>query len=104
RLCLFSDMTSLALCSLYFFFFQAEDGIRDRNVTGVQTCALPISAMEESGVEINWDCPVHSIFRAWSHSTPSTSSRSSTLARNGAEFSPIPAVKVMAWLPPTATW
>src|SRR5699024_12074268 len=27
----------------YLFFFQAEDGIRDRNVTGVQTCALPIS-------------------------------------------------------------
>src|SRR5699024_11300117 len=27
-----------------FFFFQAEDGIRDRNVTGVQTCALPIYA------------------------------------------------------------
>src|SRR5437867_5000279 len=30
---------------LYFFFFQAEDGIRDRTVTGVQTCALPISAL-----------------------------------------------------------
>src|SRR5437868_4478816 len=29
--------------SYFFFFFQAEDGIRDRNVTGVQTCALPIS-------------------------------------------------------------
>src|SRR5699024_4409358 len=29
-------------CLLFFFFFQAEDGIRDRNVTGVQTCALPI--------------------------------------------------------------
>src|SRR5207248_8461439 len=29
--------------SLFFFFFQAEDGIRDRTVTGVQTCALPIS-------------------------------------------------------------
>src|SRR5699024_12368907 len=27
---------------LGYFFFQAEDGIRDRNVTGVQTCALPI--------------------------------------------------------------
>src|SRR6267143_1729603 len=27
-----------------FFFFQAEDGIRDRTVTGVQTCALPIWA------------------------------------------------------------
>src|SRR5690606_24141616 len=29
---------------LCFFFFQAEDGIRDFHVTGVQTCALPISA------------------------------------------------------------
>src|SRR5207249_5370566 len=29
-----------AVCLLFFFFFQAEDGIRDRNVTGVQTCAL----------------------------------------------------------------
>src|SRR6266516_4295079 len=28
----------------YFFFFQAEDGIRDRTVTGVKTCALPIFA------------------------------------------------------------
>src|SRR5699024_4799696 len=28
---------------IHAFFFQAEDGIRDRNVTGVQTCALPIS-------------------------------------------------------------
>src|SRR5256885_8431569 len=27
----------------FFFFFQAEDGIRDYKVTGVQTCALPIS-------------------------------------------------------------
>src|SRR5436309_12980234 len=30
--------------SIIFFFFQAEDGIRDFHVTGVQTCALPISA------------------------------------------------------------
>src|SRR5438105_8046723 len=29
---------------LFFFFFQAEDGIRDPLVTGVQTCALPISS------------------------------------------------------------
>src|SRR5437762_11317154 len=27
---------------VFFFFFQAEDGIRDTSVTGVQTCALPI--------------------------------------------------------------
>src|SRR5690348_17848385 len=30
------------LSVLWFFFFQAEDGIRDGRVTGVQTCALPI--------------------------------------------------------------
>src|SRR5699024_12050374 len=34
-----------------FFFFQAEDGIRDRNVTGVQTCALPISTTLENFFE-----------------------------------------------------
>src|SRR5256885_11741458 len=32
-------------CVLFFFFFQAEDGIRDYKVTGVQTCALPISPL-----------------------------------------------------------
>src|SRR5699024_12194968 len=31
-------------------YFQAEDGIRDRNVTGVQTCALPISTGDDGGV------------------------------------------------------
>src|SRR5690554_7603069 len=30
----------------FFFFFQAEDGIRDADVTGVQTCALPILMVE----------------------------------------------------------
>src|SRR5256886_7753415 len=34
---------------IYFFFFQAEDGIRDLTVTGVQTCALPISVDDEPG-------------------------------------------------------
>src|SRR2546426_5070303 len=33
---------SVLYASLFFFFFQAEDGIRDYKVTGVQTCALPI--------------------------------------------------------------
>src|SRR5205807_2901804 len=44
-------MTCKSMCSVcsepictifFFFFFQAEDGIRDYKVTGVQTCALPI--------------------------------------------------------------
>src|SRR5205807_6699353 len=33
----------------FFFFFQAEDGIRDYKVTGVQTCALPIYFSANSG-------------------------------------------------------
>src|SRR2546429_5875080 len=37
---------------LHFFFFQAEDGIRDVAVTGVQTCALPISCTPAGCVEI----------------------------------------------------
>src|ERR671918_1298786 len=32
----------MTLSNVFFFFFQAEDGIRDYKVTGVQTCALPI--------------------------------------------------------------
>ena len=52
------------LCVLYlfFFFFQAEDGIRDIGVTGVQTCALPIliedlsltKSSEDSKILINF--------------------------------------------------
>src|SRR5256886_16801251 len=38
--CMIDDLAVL----VYFFFFQAEDGIRDLTVTGVQTCALPICA------------------------------------------------------------
>src|SRR5687768_18051846 len=40
---LFIDIISYLVCFFFFiFFFQAEDGIRDVAVTGVQTCALPI--------------------------------------------------------------
>src|SRR5437667_4192851 len=39
---------SCCLFFVFFFFFQAEDGIRDRDVTGVQTCALPISLSQMS--------------------------------------------------------
>src|SRR2546427_1910048 len=35
-------MSAPCLIMFFFFFFQAEDGIRDLTVTGVQTCALPI--------------------------------------------------------------
>src|SRR5260221_5901348 len=35
--------------NMLYFFVQAEDGIRDHCVTGVQTCALPISCLEPMG-------------------------------------------------------
>src|SRR5437870_10132673 len=40
----------------FFFFFQAEDGIRDGHVTGVQTCALPISTA--GGIAGTWKISV----------------------------------------------
>src|SRR5438445_9950742 len=45
-LCRKASLYVYVLCIHYdfFFFFQAEDGIRDIGVTGVQTCALPISS------------------------------------------------------------
>src|SRR5258708_8502789 len=39
---------------MLFFFFQAEDGIRDDLVTGVQTCALPIFTVRDQGVGFDW--------------------------------------------------
>src|SRR2546425_1807305 len=43
------------LVRVVFFFFQAEDGIRDKLVTGVQTCALPISTGAEAFSRVNSD-------------------------------------------------
>src|SRR5579883_3299384 len=40
----------------FFFFFQAEDGIRDFHVTGVQTCALPISCGYVRGRRLSTAC------------------------------------------------
>src|SRR2546430_7454594 len=43
RVCRLLSVLVFRFLLLFFFFFQAEDGIRDLTVTGVQTCALPIS-------------------------------------------------------------
>src|SRR5699024_11995101 len=53
-------VSPLRLCfTLFcFFFFQAEDGIRARNVTGVQTCALPISLLLERAFD-RFHGPIH---------------------------------------------
>src|SRR5687768_18331241 len=59
----------------FFFFFQAEDGIRDVAVTGVQTCALPISPA----------CSWPAMGRPWRGSTtrlPTSSPASTSSARS----------------------
>src|SRR5437588_12945505 len=48
---------SVVFVFCFFFFFQAEDGIRDHCVTGVQTCALPISGCRVSPVRGCSECP-----------------------------------------------
>src|SRR5688500_19714200 len=48
----------VCVCVFCFFFFQAEDGIRDYKVTGVQTCALPIcpeTMLGDTGVAVHPD-------------------------------------------------
>src|SRR5438046_10517793 len=52
------------------FFFQAEDGIRDWSVTGVQTCALPISSQTTSTATCGWRASIAAIVRAASAREP----------------------------------
>src|SRR5690554_4369036 len=49
---------------LLFFFFQAEDGIRDADVTGVQTCALPIS-IQQGDVQVVGDTLIGGAQQGW---------------------------------------
>src|SRR6478736_7359003 len=46
----------------FFFFFQAEDGIRDLTVTGVQTCALPISDADLTGLRKTFEKDYAALF------------------------------------------
>src|SRR5690606_40615191 len=59
-----------------FFFFQAEDGIRDFHVTGVQTCALPISSCSAGRASSRSPTQWIQVATPASHSTASTHSRS----------------------------
>src|SRR5260221_9689238 len=55
---LLSRFTKNGARTCWFFFFQAEDGIRDHCVTGVQTCALPISNdIPEKNSRMVFCCP-----------------------------------------------
>src|SRR5205809_7204175 len=51
----------------FFFFFQAEDGIRDVAVTGVQTCALPICWMAAAWPRDGWPIALTPLARSAGH-------------------------------------
>src|SRR5260370_930476 len=56
------------LLAVLLVFFQAEDGIRDSSVTGVQTCALPICPGSKSAsLPADW-LPIHVILESATHS------------------------------------
>src|SRR5688500_20138009 len=60
---------------LCFFFFQAEDGIRDYKVTGVQTCALPICILHSSLFTLHLSIPIANLcqpFRLFTHNSQFT--------------------------------
>src|SRR3989440_8635341 len=63
----------------FIFFFQAEDGIRDLIVTGVQTCALPISVRSAAGCA--WVTETISVATSLATRSPPTSATTECAAR-----------------------
>src|SRR5690348_17439406 len=69
----------VAFIFTFFFFFQAEDGIRDGRVTGVQTCALPILECQAA---------------APTRSTPAVAAKSITLSIDTGHIRTVPTYQV----------
>src|ERR1039457_3902516 len=68
------------LLFVFFFFFQAEDGLRDYKVTGVQTCALPIYCSRSTGESSR---PIYSKRVSKGYGTTDIPGRCSTIWRSG---------------------
>src|SRR5437867_7628801 len=68
-------------CVCFFFFFQAEDGIRDRTVTGVQTCALPICRLRDAAGSLRAPVSVRRSSDTGARSDPAASRSRPTSAR-----------------------
>src|SRR5256885_13318955 len=71
--------TGISLWLTFFFFFQAEDGIRDYKVTGVQTCALPIS----EGMAVVRDQPSNAAVAPDAQRAPVQHAAQSEIRRHG---------------------
>src|SRR5207253_3611206 len=77
---------------ILFFFFQAEDGIRDGHVTGVQTCALPICTegkvnFNPFGSTITWVPTVKVAKRAMTNASPRSPAVTTPAGETRAEVS-----------------
>src|SRR5690606_40322749 len=73
------------------FFFQAEDGIRDFHVTGVQTCALPICTPPATASEpVGTNAPVVALTKTSATGLSSPTSETVIVARTPAEPAPQP--------------
>src|SRR5437762_7949800 len=72
----------MLICS---FFFQAEDGIRDTSVTGVQTCALPIYWFTRASLNFIRDEREHPFFLYLAHITPHANNERQRESKDGLE-------------------
>src|SRR6266496_5281253 len=77
---------------MYFFFFQAEDGIRDPYVTGVQTCALPISAGSGAAAERTARKELQRLERQLDRLTAREAGLSAELAANATDYEKLTAL------------
>src|SRR5690625_6363924 len=91
-LCVLVYYSQHPLRTLTSFFFQAEEGIRDGHVTGVQTCALPISRV--------FSLPTSSLTSA---SDISSACASVLMAMNSTPFRPDSIIRLTALTPPPPT-
>src|SRR5438105_11916837 len=83
--------TAFQLINFFFFFFQAEDGIRDPLVTGVQTCALPICSTSHEPQDPLHDESVNRINREVTRSALGGVSATTTMAPK--KFNPARSLK-----------
>src|SRR5205823_8522155 len=77
----------------HYFFFQAEDGIRDKLVTGVQTCALPISTRSNARTTRSTNAGTPPVWLSTNSSSPgrdTAASRAATCARSNGRSVVVP--------------
>src|SRR5687767_8508366 len=87
--------------SLFFFFFQAEDGIRDKLVTGVQTCALPIWPLPMAGRPADFSGAVASGLKLERRVTPPAAHAGEGVA---VELALMGEGNTALWPPPDVRW